>query len=325
MTVAAATFPRLGWIGLGAMGLGMAKNLQRHLTSTGAPALIFTNRTLSRGKDLEALGAKPANTVAEVVQSSDIVISMLSNDQVLHSVTDEVLAAGDFSGKILMDCTTVGPDTSVEIGEKVSKANGQFIAAPVFGASPVADAGKLIFTVAGPKDALAKVEPYIVGVMGRLSIPMGEDVSKSSLLKIAGNILVVGFQEIIGETQVFAEKTGLGVEVIENLIGDNFGPTLLSYSKRLTGGVYAPPRESRPGFGVDLSMKDARHAIRLGSEEGVKMPALEVALKNSERAKEYADQDGGRPLDSSSMYGTLRRDAGLDFDTNFVKQRDAAK
>lgn len=85
--------PKLGWIGeppqpqvgcenkanissgLGSMGLGMAKNLQKHLRSNNLPSLCFTNRTMSRGKSLEELGGEPSPTIADVVQKSDIIFS----------------------------------------------------------------------------------------------------------------------------------------------------------------------------------------------------------------------------------------------------------
>lgn len=78
---------------------------------------------------------------------------------------------------------------------------------------------------------------------------------------------------------------------------------------RLTTGAYAPPLESRPGFGVSLAIKDAKHAMAMAEEQGVKLPGLEVARKNMEAARDYA----GECLDSSSMYGTLRQQAGLAF------------
>lgn len=78
---------------------------------------------------------------------------------------------------------------------------------------------------------------------------------------------------------------------------------------RLTTGAYAPPLDSRPGFGVSLAIKDARHAMNMAEEQGVKLPGLALARKNMEDARDYA----GECLDSSSMYGTLRQQAGLEF------------
>ena len=86
----------------------------------------------------------------------------------------------------MIDCSTVHPETSKKLAENVQAAGGAYVASPVFGASPMAEAGKLIFCVAGPAEAITSVKPYLVGVMGKAVIELGEDVSKSSLLKIAG-------------------------------------------------------------------------------------------------------------------------------------------
>lgn len=148
---------------------------------------------------------------------------------------------------------------------------------------------------------------------------MGEDVSKSSLLKIAGNILVVSFMEVISEAHVFAEKMGLGSPVLEQMLGDNFGPVIESYSKRLTTGAYAPQPDGKAGFDVALAIKDAKHAISCAESVGIKLEVSEVALKNMQTAQKLQE---GKPLDSSSMYGTIRVDAGLDFYTELCKKRD---
>lgn len=78
---------------------------------------------------------------------------------------------------------------------------------------------------------------------------------------------------------------------------------------RLTTGAYAPAPDSRPGFGVSLAIKDAKHAMAMAEEQGVKLPGLEIARQNMEAARDYA----GECLDSSSMYGVLRQQAGLEF------------
>lgn len=183
----------------------------------------------------------------------------------------------------------------------------------------MAEAGKLIFVVAGPKEATDSISPYLVNVMGRSVIAMGEEVTKSSLLKIAGNICVVSFMEVISECHVFAEKTGLGSDVLENMLSDMFGPVIESYSKRLTTGAYAPPPDGKAGFDVALAIKDAKHALNCAKSTGTRLEVSEVALNHMEAAQTFGQ---GRPLDSSSMYGTIRMDAGLDFETDLVKTRD---
>lgn len=189
----------------------------------------------------------------------------------------------------------------------------------------MAEAGKLIFVTAGPTPAQEKLAPYLKDVMGRSVIAMGTEVSKASLLKIAGNICVVSFMEVISEAHVFAEKTGLGPEIMETMIGDMFGPVLESYSKRLTTGGYAPAPDGKAGFGVELAMKDARHALNCAKAAGTRLQVSEVALANLEKATQFGEKEGGRPLDSSSMYGTIRQEAGLDFFTDLCKERDSKK
>lgn len=185
----------------------------------------------------------------------------------------------------------------------------------------MAEAGKLIFVTAGPSTATSKIAPYLKGVMGRSVIDMGSDVSKSSLLKIAGNICVVSFMEVISEAHVFAEKTGLGSAILETMLSDMFGPVLESYSKRLTTGIYAPPPGGKAGFDVKLAIKDAKHALNCANQVGTKLEVSEVALRHMEKATTLVESD--RPLDSSSMYGTIRTESGLDFFTELCKERDS--
>lgn len=93
-------------------------------------------------------------------------------------------------------------------------------------------------------------------------------------------------------------------------------------SKRLTTGAYMPAKEQRPWSDLNLALKDVGHGIDCAREAGADLPVGEVVHKHLQGAKEVSDAEG-RPLDSSSMYGVLRRQAGLDFKTDLVKRRDA--
>lgn len=77
--------PQLGWIGLGSMGIGMSKNLQKHLSISAAPPLIFTNRTLSRGDSLKALGATPVKSVGDVAKMCDVIFSCVMFPYIFES------------------------------------------------------------------------------------------------------------------------------------------------------------------------------------------------------------------------------------------------
>ncbi|KAL2003131.1 hypothetical protein VTN02DRAFT_4913 [Thermoascus thermophilus] len=292
------------------MGLAMATNLQNHLKSRMGLNLVYSNRTLSRGAPLEAIGAVPEPSFERLVQRCSIIFTMVSNDEVLDSLVSIATGSGEsLKDKIFVDCSTVHPNTVAAAAARFEEKGASFLSAPVFGASPVAAAGKLVFAIGGPRAARETVKPFIQDVMGRYILDCGEDVKKSSLLKIAGNIVTVSMMEIVGESQVFAERTGLGTGLMQELITEAFGPVPGSYSKRLTTGIYAPPLDSRPGFGVSLSIKDANHALAIAKESNVELPALEVTRNNMVAAREYA----GECLDSSSMYGVLRQKAGMPF------------
>jgi 3-hydroxyisobutyrate dehydrogenase-like beta-hydroxyacid dehydrogenase len=108
-------------------------------------------------------------------------------DDVLIELLNKALIAGDaLKGKIFVDTSTIHPDTSKWATSRLSEHGAAFIAAPVFGASTVAAAAKLIFAVSGPAKAVETIRPLLKDVMGRSIIDMGEDVRKSSLLKISG-------------------------------------------------------------------------------------------------------------------------------------------
>ncbi|KAF4248303.1 hypothetical protein CNMCM8980_006038 [Aspergillus fumigatiaffinis] len=301
---------RIGWYGLGSMGLAMATNLQRHLAAKRALNLVYSNRTMARGDTLKSLGAVPEPSFQNLVAQCGIIFTMVSNDTVLdHLITAAIGSGHPLKDKIFVDCSTVHPQTVGLTVSKLKERQASFLAAPVFGGNPIAVDGKLVFAIGGPKSAAEIVKPLIQDVMGRKIIDCGEDATKSSLLKIAGNIVTVNLMEAVGEAQVFAERTGLGTGPMEELIGEAFGAVAGGYSKRLTTGAYAPSLDSRPGFGVSLAIKDANHALAIAQEDNVRLPGLQVARENMMAAREYA----GECLDSSSMYGVLRQQAGLEF------------
>lgn len=128
--------------------------------------------------------------------------------------------------------------------------------------------------------------------------------------------------EVVAEAHVFAEKTGLGSEAMETLIEQQYGPLPLSMSKRLTTGAYMPAKGERPWSDLNLALKDVGHGIQCAHDNGMRLPVGEMVLEHLQEAKAFSDEQC-RALDSSSMYGVLRKQAGLEFETALVKDRDA--
>lgn len=153
------------------------------------------------------------------------------------------------------------------------------------------------------------------------------------------NFLTAALMETISEAHVFAEKSGLGTDKLEALVDANYGSYAHSISKRLTSGAYLPPkgtsdkvRRGSPSndqdvgekatSDLDLAIKDVVHGITRAKASGVKLPVAEVAFSHLEQARKFSEQHEGRSLDSSSMFGVLREESGLEFETELVKKRD---
>lgn len=233
----------------------------------------------------------------------------------------EILSSGPIAGKVFVDTTTVHPDTASVVSSQIATAGGSFVAMPVFGAPPVAQAGRLLVAVAGPEAAVDRIVPYLRGVIARGVIRVGEDPAKALLLKTIGNFFTAGLMYLISEAHTLAEAAGLPASLFETLLEENFGPYAHTVSRRLTSGTYYPVAGQTPGSRLELGMKDVGHGMSVAKGRGMKLEVGELSMKAMEEAKKYGD-DKGRALDSSAVFGVVRQWAGMDFETEFVKERD---
>ncbi|KAB8227787.1 NAD(P)-dependent oxidoreductase [Aspergillus alliaceus] len=323
LAAAGDTHPKIGWIGLGSMGLAMASNLQNHLSRIGAPPLRFYNRTETRGQPILDIGGIHCASIEDLIIDVDICFIAVSDDAAVTSIINSILAADPLHEKIIADTSTVHPDISSWARRELALKGAEFVAAPVFGASPVAREGRLLFVIAGADEAVRAIEPFLEGVMARKTLHLGADVTKASLLKTTGNFLTAGMMELVAEAQVFAEKTGLGSDVLESLIQEQYGSLPFSMSKRMTEGSYLPKLGERPWSDLQLALKDVGLGASCAERVGANLPIANLVLKHLGEARQYG-QATQRALDSSSMYGVLRQHAGLDFESDLVKERDSS-
>lgn len=274
------------------------------------PLIIF-NRTSKRANDLaQTLGSKVtvATTISNAVSKSSIIFTCVGNDAAINEIIDEALK-GDIKGKLFVDCSTVHPDTTNALAERITAAGAEFVACPVFGAPPMADAGKLICVLAGPKESVDKVKPYTTGVTSRAIIDYsGQPCGKATTLKIMGNSMIINMIESLSEAHVLAETSGLGSENLHSFIEVMFPGPYTSYSSRMMSGDYY--NRDEPMFAVDLARKDAGHAMALAKAAGTTMKALEVADEHLKIVKEQKGEKG----DIAGIYGAVRVEAGLKFD-----------
>ncbi len=275
------------------------------------PLIIF-NRTQKRADDLNKSLPSGKSTVAstfdEAVSKSDIIFTCVGDDAAINETIDTALE-GNTKGKLFVDCSTVHPDTTEGLAKKITAGGAEFVASPVFGAPIMADAGQLVFILAGPKESVEKVKPYTKGVMGRAIVDFGgQPVGKATLLKVIGNTFILNMVETLSEGHVLAEKSGLGNDNLHQFIETMFPGPYAAYSTRMTSGDYH--KRDEPLFAVDLARKDARHAMVLAKAAGTQMKDVEVADKHLEQVKKHMGERG----DIASIYGAVRQEGCLKFE-----------
>lgn len=173
----------------------------------------------------------------------------------------------------------------------------------------MADAGQLIFVLAGPQEPVDKVKPFIKGVMGKAFVDFGnQPYGKAMTLKLIGNATILQMVEALAEGHVVAEKSGLGTDEFHKFIEIMFPGPYTAYSNRMLSGDYHQREE--PLFAVDLARKDARHALDLAKNAGAQMKAVEVADQHLAIVKEQKGVKG----DLAGIYGAVRVEADLPYE-----------
>lgn len=289
---------------------GMCKNIVEK-GDLDKPLLIY-NRTFKRAEDfsktLPSGKSKAIADIPDIVSQADIIFTCVGDDPAIKETIDTALKT-NIKNKLFVDCSTVHPETTEGISQKIQAAGGTFVACPVFGAPAMADNGQLVCVLAGPASEVDKVKPYTTGVIGRAIIDYSDQpVGQALLLKVIGNSFILSMIETLSEGHVLAEKTGLGSENLHKFIETMFPGPYVAYSNRMMSGDYWKREE--PLFAVDLARKDANHAMDLAKSEGARMRIMEVVDEHLEVVKEEMGKRG----DIASVYGAVRKEGGLKFE-----------
>ncbi|PYH44288.1 NAD(P)-dependent oxidoreductase [Aspergillus saccharolyticus JOP 1030-1] len=304
---------RITWIGLGNIGRGMSRNIaskgpQNH-------PLTLYNRTASRAESfaatLPANKATVSTSLTTAAAAASIIFICVGDDPAIDAIINTLTSSPevDLSAKIIVDCSTVHPDTSRRTAAALTAQGASFIACPVFGAPAAADAGQLVVVPAGPAEAIRRITPFLEGVVAKAVVAMpGEDVGRASTLKVLGNTFILNMVESLAEALVAAEKSGLGAEVYREFIHRMFPGPVAAYADRMCSGDYW--QRAEPLFAVDLARKDLRHAASLARSAEMRLRSAEVTDGYLEVVKKEKGEQG----DIAAVYGAVRKESGLEFD-----------
>jgi len=289
---------KVGFIGFGRMGAGMAANL----LEAGHDVTVY-NRTRAKAEALIARGAKPAASVAEACKG-DAVVTMLANDEAVESVVlgHDGIVASLAAGALHVSSSTISVALSERLTKAHAKARQRFVAAPVFGRPDVAAAGHLAIVAAGDPSAVEAAAP-LLDAMGRKSFIISETPKMANLVKLSGNFLIASVIESLGEAVALVSKGGIDpqryLEVLTSTLFDS--PVYKTYGQLIVSGRFEPA-----GFAAPLGHKDIRLTLAAGEDLRVPMPL--ASLLNDRFLALLAN--GGEQLDWSAIGSLAAKDAG---------------
>ncbi|MEA2010375.1 MAG: NAD(P)-dependent oxidoreductase [Actinomycetota bacterium] len=261
---------RIGFIGLGIMGAGMASNL----IEKGHDVVVW-NRTPSRMEPLVAAGAIAADSPAEVGRLCQIVMICVSDTPDVLAVLayEDGLFEGISSGSLIVDHSTISPDSTLKFASEVADRGGSWIDAPVSGGSEGAANGTLSIMVGGTDEDVARARPYMEA-FGTTITHVGP-VGDGQRVKLVNQILVVGTQLAVSEALLFAQASGLDLNAtLDAVRGGAAGSWMLA-----NRGPQMIERDWRPGFTIDLQQKDLRLALEAADSVGSPIPGTALVFQ----------------------------------------------
>jgi 3-hydroxyisobutyrate dehydrogenase len=254
---------RVGFIGLGIMGRGMARNILK----AGFPLRVW-NRTASRMDELAAEGAGPASSPGDLAFHSDIIITCVSDtpdvEQVLLGEGGVIHGAGP--GSLVIDMSTISPRATQRIAAHLAERHIHMLDAPVSGGSEGAARGTLSIMVGGDVIQFERALP-VFQAMGTTITHLGP-IGAGQTTKLVNQILVVGHALAMSEALLFAQAGGVDLrKALEAVSGGAAGSWMLS-----NRGPQILARDWRPGFTIDLQQKDLRLVLQEADRLGVPLP-----------------------------------------------------
>ncbi len=253
----------IGFIGLGIMGKPMAKNLRK-----AGYELIVCDVRPEPVAELAAAGAKAASSPADVARQSDILITMLPNSP---EVKATILGRGGVietvrPGTIVVDMSSIAPQASQEISAELCRKSVVMLDAPVSGGEPKAIEGTLAIMVGGPEGAFNAVKD-ILAKMGS-SVTLVGAIGSGNVTKLANQMIVALNIAAVSEARVLATKAGVDPQrVYQAIRGGLAGSTVMdAKAPMMLAGDF------RPGFRIELHIKDLANALDTANNLGVPVP-----------------------------------------------------
>ena len=281
---------KVGFVGLGLMGLPMAKNILKRKYP-----LIVWNRSTKNFKKIKKLGAKICRNLIDLPDKCQVIIMMLANDVVSIKIS-KVLNKNLKKGQILIDMSSTKKKTAIKIAKKVKTKKAHFLDAPVSGGTAGAKSSKLAIMVGGEKKIFNKIK-NLFGTMGKATY-VGKTGS-GQVAKLANQAIVGITIGAVSEALILSKAAGADPKAVREAIKTGFAgsPILENHGKRILENNF------KPGGKCSTQLKDMNNIIETAKDYKVHLPLSEKIKKlYSQMIKE-----GKSNLDHSALYLLLKR------------------
>ncbi len=271
---------KIGFLGLGRMGSGIATNLL-----AAGHDLVVWNRTPEKTAPLEEAGARRASSVADACSGSEIVITMLADDTALEAVAAELIESLE-PGAIHIVMGTHSVEEVGRMAERHAQAGQELVAAPVIGRPQAAAAGELGIMVAGPPTTVECCAP-IFEAAGRQTFDAGTDPVGAAAMKLANNFALACAIEAMAETFAFARAYGIPAKTMHDLFMNGMfkgSSVYTGYGQRMVDEAFEPA-----GFRTELALKDIEQIRAAADAKQVPLPTAEVCRETLLASIEHGD------------------------------------
>ncbi len=290
---------KIGFIGLGQMGSGMAMRLL-----TAGHTLTVFNRSPEKMQPLVSRGARAAQSPRDLCDA-ELVFTMLADDAAVQDAVfaDDGLLKHLPAGAIHVSCSTISVALSARLAAAHADTGQHYVSCPVFGRPDAAAAGKLFLVAAGLPPAIDRLRPVFEAI-GQRTFVVAEQAEKANIIKLSGNFLIATVIESLGEAMALVEKGGIDRHAyLEILTSSLFNvPLYKNYGALIADRHFTPP-----GFASSLGQKDIRLILTAAEALAVPLPFASILR---DRFIALAAQ-GGETQDWSAVATLAAQDAGL--------------
>ncbi len=260
---------KIGFVGIGIMGRGMARNLIRK-----GHEVKLCNRTRAKAEEAARDGGTVVASPAEAARDAEVVVTMLPDPPALLDAVEgpQGILATIQPGAVLIDSSTVSPQATLRVAARLKEKGAHMIDAPVFGSKNEAEKGELGFMVGGDRGVFEGVQDLLVGCMGKSARYIGTN-GMGATAKLVFNLVVAVTLEAWNEGMALATKAGIDPQAMYELLMSGRARAGIIEMK----GPQVLKRDFTPFFHLKLMSKDLALALEAAHQLRVPMPALSAA------------------------------------------------